>query len=148
MTSAERAALRQRYNFRCGYCGVSETEVGAELTGDHFQPTSREGQDIPSNWVYCCFACNSAKGDYWLPDSSQPPSIVAGLRQGFRLVQVGREPLEFSGRNERCRDRYGRFEQSYHTALPRQWKAPADFSEAASLSSSVEALLERFAQVR
>jgi hypothetical protein len=71
MTPAERAALRQCYNFRCAYCGVSETNVGAELTVDHFQPTSRAGQDTPTNWVYCCFACNSAKGDYWQPDSPQ-----------------------------------------------------------------------------
>lgn len=71
MTAAERAALRQLYNFRCGYCGVSETDVGAELTIDHFQPTSRNGEDTPANWVYCCLACNNAKGDYWQPDSLQ-----------------------------------------------------------------------------
>jgi hypothetical protein len=71
MTAEERAALRRRYDFRCGYCGVSETDVGAELTTDHFQPTSRDGEDTPANWVYCCFACNNAKGDYWQPDSPQ-----------------------------------------------------------------------------
>jgi hypothetical protein len=71
MTATERAALRQLYNFRCGYCGVSETDVGAVLTTDHFQPTSRDGADTPANWVYSCFACNTAKGDYWQPDSLQ-----------------------------------------------------------------------------
>jgi hypothetical protein len=71
MTAAERATLRQHYNFRCGYCGVSETDVGAVLTTDHFQPTSRGGADAPANWVYCCFACNTAQGDYWQPDSLQ-----------------------------------------------------------------------------
>lgn len=71
MTAAERTALRQLYNFRCGYCGVSETDVGATLTTDHFQPTSRGGVDTPANWVYCCFACNTAKGDSWQPDSPQ-----------------------------------------------------------------------------
>jgi hypothetical protein len=78
MTPAERAALRQLYNFRCGYCGVSETDVGAELTIDHFQPTSRAGEDTPGNWVYCCFACNTAKGDYWHPDS--PHRILHPIR--------------------------------------------------------------------
>jgi hypothetical protein len=53
MTATERAALRQLYNFCCGYCGVSETDVGAALTIDHFQPTSRGGADAPTNWVYC-----------------------------------------------------------------------------------------------
>jgi hypothetical protein len=71
MNAAERAALRQLYDFCCGYCGVSETDVGAELTTDHFQPPSRDGEDTPENWVYCCFACNNAKGDYWQPDSTQ-----------------------------------------------------------------------------
>ena len=71
MTPSARSALRQRFNFRCGYCGVSETDVGAELTIDHFQPISRAGEHTPTNWVYCCFACNSVKGDYWQPDSPQ-----------------------------------------------------------------------------
>jgi hypothetical protein len=31
-----RDALRQRYGFRCGYCGVRETDAGARLTLDHF----------------------------------------------------------------------------------------------------------------
>jgi len=71
MTATERAVLRQLYNFCCGYYGVSETDVGAGLTTDRFQPTSRGGADTPVNWVYCCFACNIAKGAYWQPDSLQ-----------------------------------------------------------------------------
>lgn len=71
MTAAERDILRQRYTCCCGYCGVSETDVGAALTVDHFQPISRGGHDLPANWVYCCFACNNAKGNYWQPDSPQ-----------------------------------------------------------------------------
>ncbi|MBI1924525.1 HNH endonuclease [Candidatus Poribacteria bacterium] len=57
MTSEQREAMRQRYQFRCGYCGTSEVEAGAELTVDHFQPRSRDGVDAPDNWVYCCHAC-------------------------------------------------------------------------------------------
>jgi 5-methylcytosine-specific restriction endonuclease McrA len=72
MTAAERVALRQLYNFRCGYCGVSETDVGAALTLDHFQPVSRGGEDTFTNWVYCCFACNTAKGDYWVACCTAP----------------------------------------------------------------------------
>jgi HNH endonuclease len=81
MTAAERVALRQRYNFCCGYCGVSETDVGAALTTDHFQPISRGGEDTPANWVYCCFACNTAKGDYWQPTS--PQRILHPLRDNL-----------------------------------------------------------------
>jgi hypothetical protein len=29
MRSAERQVLRRRFNFRCGYCGVSETDIFA-----------------------------------------------------------------------------------------------------------------------
>ncbi len=70
MRQDEREALRQRFRFRCGYCGVSERDAGAELTVDHFQPRSRGGLHIPENWVYCCHACNKFKGDFWQSDSS------------------------------------------------------------------------------
>jgi hypothetical protein len=71
MRPAEREALRTRFQFRCGYCGVSENDVGAELTVDHYQPRSRGGKDDPANWVYCCFTCNNNKGDVWEPDLPQ-----------------------------------------------------------------------------
>ena len=78
MRSDDRTALRNRFDFRCGYCGVSETDVGAELTVDHFQPGSRGGLDELANWVYCCHACNEFKGDYWEPES--PRRILHPLR--------------------------------------------------------------------
>jgi hypothetical protein len=71
MRQDQREALRRRFRFRCGYCGVAERDVGAELTVDHFQPRSQGGVDEPDNWVYCCHPCNEFKGDYWQPDSSQ-----------------------------------------------------------------------------
>ena len=48
---------------------MRESDVGAELTADHFQPTSRGGSDEAENWVYCCHACNEFKSDYWEPES-------------------------------------------------------------------------------
>ncbi len=57
------------YAFRCGYCGVSETQVGAELTFDHFRPQSEVGTDDAANLVYACHACNEFKGDYWTENS-------------------------------------------------------------------------------
>jgi HNH endonuclease len=43
--------------------------MGAELTNDHFQPTSKGGSDVFANFVYSCHACNEFKSDYWQPDS-------------------------------------------------------------------------------
>ena len=69
MVSDPREELCRLYQFRCGYCGTSEVDVGAALTIDHFQPRSRGGADAPANWVYCCHACNEFTGEYWQPDS-------------------------------------------------------------------------------
>lgn len=65
MDRQTRSAVRERFQYRCGYCGVSELEAGAELTIDHFQPRSKGGTDEASNLVYCCHACNEFKGDFW-----------------------------------------------------------------------------------
>lgn len=69
MQAEERRKLRLRFRYRCGYCGVRERNVGAELTVDHFQPRSKGGLHEPDNWVYCCHACKEFKGDYWQADS-------------------------------------------------------------------------------
>ena len=70
MTREQHAALRRRFDFACAYCGTTEMSVGAQLTVDHFQPTSRGGLDDESNWVYCCAACNGFKAAFWsaVPD--------------------------------------------------------------------------------
>lgn len=57
--------VRAVYGFRCGYCGVTETQVGSELTFDHFRPQSQGGTDDAANLVYACHACNEFKGEYW-----------------------------------------------------------------------------------
>ena len=62
---ATREAVRQEYEYRCGYCGVHEEEVGSELELDHFQPRSAGGSDERNNLVYCCSTCNRLKGDFW-----------------------------------------------------------------------------------
>lgn len=68
-----RAAVRHLYQFRCGYCGVREEDVGAELTVDHHRPTSEGGSDQSDNLVYCCSKCNAHKGNYW--HETHPPHI-------------------------------------------------------------------------
>ena len=62
-----RTALRERFEFRCGFCGVHEDDVGSLLTVDHFQPKSQGGADDIENLVYCCHACNEYKADLWNP---------------------------------------------------------------------------------
>ena len=60
--------VRAVYAFRCGYCGVMEAQIGAELTFDHFRPQSQDGKDDVANLVYACHACNEFKGEYWAED--------------------------------------------------------------------------------
>ena len=68
MISADtRRTVRTIYAFSCGYCGVTETEVGSYLTIDHFQPLTSGGTDEISNLVYACFACNLHKSATWNP---------------------------------------------------------------------------------
>lgn len=89
MRPAERETLRRLYQFRCGYCGISEVDIGAELTVDHFQPRSQGGKHEPGNWVYCCHACNEYKGDLWQPNSLQ--RILHPLRDGLHAHLVEEE---------------------------------------------------------
>ena len=65
MRRALRQSVRLHYDFRCGYCSVSETNIGAELTIDHCRPRVHGGEDTLDNLVYSCHACNEFKGDYW-----------------------------------------------------------------------------------
>jgi len=49
MRQEERDTLRRLFRFCCGYCGVTERDIGAELTVDHFQPRSQGGSHGPEN---------------------------------------------------------------------------------------------------
>ena len=66
MISKENVLLvRQRANFQCEYCQVSETDSGGELTIDHYWPSSKGGLDDLTNLVYACPRCNLYKHDYY-----------------------------------------------------------------------------------
>ena len=65
MRRSMRQLVRIRDDFRCVYCGVRETQIGAELTLDHLRPRVHGGADNAENLVYCCHACNEFKGEYW-----------------------------------------------------------------------------------
>jgi hypothetical protein len=67
--------VRRACAYRCGYCGVTETAAGGQLTVDHYQPRAADGADELSNLVYACLRCNLYKGDYW----PTPEQRAAGL---------------------------------------------------------------------
>jgi hypothetical protein len=77
--------IRRRYGGRCGYCGVTETETGGELTVDHFRPVIAAGGDGDDNLVYACFRCNTYKADFF-PDESD-------LRHGRRVLHPLLDPV-------------------------------------------------------
>jgi hypothetical protein len=49
---------RKNAGDRCYYCGQK-----CNLTLDHFEPLSKGGAHCVSNFVFCCFLCNSRKRD-------------------------------------------------------------------------------------
>jgi HNH endonuclease len=79
------ANIRQRYNYHCGYCGVSEADTGSELTVDHYRPRSANGSDDEDNLVYACIKCNQFKGDFF-PDSDD-------LQHGRRVLHPFRDEI-------------------------------------------------------
>ncbi len=83
MTNDLQPDVRERFNARCGYCGVHEDDAGATLTIDHHRPLARRGTDDATNLVYCCARCNEHKGGYWR--ERDPPYI--------RLLHPGHDDL-------------------------------------------------------
>jgi len=68
--------VRQQYCFCRGYCGVSETGAGGELTVDHFRPLAADGDEGYGNPVYACVRCNLDKGDF----QPTPDDLAHGRR--------------------------------------------------------------------
>jgi len=89
---AKQDQVRRRYGYCCGYCGVAETDVGSDLTLDHFRPIAAGGDESDENLVYCCFKCNLYKGDF----SPTPED----LQQGRRVLHPLRDsPASFFREN-------------------------------------------------
>ena len=74
ITMESRQIVREAYDYRCGYCGVSESDIGGELQVDHYQPATKNGADSLDNLVYACVHCNQFKGNYWA-DVNDPDSF-------------------------------------------------------------------------
>lgn len=64
--------VRQRANYACEYCGVTEQNAGGELTVDHYRPQSKGGGDELENLVCCCSRCNLYKSDFWVEQPLEP----------------------------------------------------------------------------
>ncbi len=71
---AIREQVRQRAQLACEFCGITEADVGSQLTIDHFQPRAKGGDDSLDNLIYCCTSCNQYKHDYW-PSSPDATSL-------------------------------------------------------------------------
>jgi hypothetical protein len=69
-----RDQVRQRVDFACQFCGVTETDTGGQLTIDHFQPKAKGGDESLENLVYCRARCSQYKSDYW-PAHPEEPSL-------------------------------------------------------------------------
>jgi hypothetical protein len=65
ISKSQRLQVRERADFACEYCGVTETDTGGMLTIDYFQPSAKGGSDSADNLIYCCHRCNEYKSDYW-----------------------------------------------------------------------------------
>jgi hypothetical protein len=63
--------ILSRDEFRCVYCGASNTDDRAVvLTVDHIWPVNDGGSDRADNLVACCINCNSQKQDRLLSDEA------------------------------------------------------------------------------
>jgi hypothetical protein len=97
---ARRAAVRQAYAGRCGYCTVHESEAGAELEIDHFQPRSAGGSDDLDNLAFFFFQrCpypSKGKADITRTTAprtrphDEPPAAMVG---GFSLDRAMRQTV-------------------------------------------------------
>ena len=92
VSQAVREGVRALYDFRCGYCGVTETESGGQLEIDHFCPRSHGGNDSSENLVYACPTCNRFKGDYWPVPEASPDLMLLHPQQNDLSAHISSLP--------------------------------------------------------
>lgn len=97
--------VRQRANYQCEYCCVTETAARGVLTIDHYRPTKHDGSDDPANLIYACVRCNQHKADYlptgddgiplWNPRQDSGSTHFFELEDGHLLAitETGRETI-------------------------------------------------------
>jgi len=101
ITAELREHVRRGANFACEFCGVTETDTSISLTIDHFQPTTKGGDDSLDNLLYCCMRCNQYKLDYWPADPDAPtlwnPRREPAAQHFFELDDGTLVPLSPTG---------------------------------------------------
>jgi hypothetical protein len=55
--------IRQRANYLCEYCHVSESSQYVAFTMEHIIPISKGGDQSLTNLALSCFSCNRRKSD-------------------------------------------------------------------------------------
>ncbi|MBT7080176.1 MAG: HNH endonuclease [Chloroflexi bacterium] len=75
-----RLAIYLRDGLSCAYCG-STVEDGAELSLDHLQPRSKDGNNSPQNLVTCCRKCNTARGNRPVAEFAGKVAGYVGIRK-------------------------------------------------------------------
>lgn len=122
--AALREQVRQRANFACEFCGISETDTGGQLTIDHFQPQGKGGDDSLDNLLYCCTRCNQYKLDYWPIQPTDPtlwnPRREAAAQHFLELEDGTLHPLTVTGIFTLCRLRLNRPPLVAHRQRKRQ----------------------------
>ena len=85
MAHPQHEEVRQRYQYCCGYCRVSEIDCGGELVVDHYHPVSQGGTDSEEDLVYACMQCNSYKSDFWTEQADDVCRILHPLQDDLAL---------------------------------------------------------------
>jgi hypothetical protein len=80
-----REQVRQRANFACEFCGVTETDTGGELTIDHFQPVRKGGDDSFENLLS---VANDAINTNLIIGPAAPTNPCFGIRAANRLRNI------------------------------------------------------------
>ncbi len=104
--------VRERYAFCCGYCGVSEADVGGELTVDHFRPVSAGVDHSDENLVYACVRCNQYKGGL-LPeatDVARERALIVHRQRRYLAVLLEARLEQALTENKALRERMARRE--------------------------------------
>jgi hypothetical protein len=142
-----RRIVRERANFACEYCGVSEIDAGGELTIDHVRPRSHGGAHLLDNLVYCCQRCNSYKADYFTAQPDVPQlwnPRVEPFAANFLVLDDGTlHPLSSTGAFTLRRLRLNRAQLVAYRQRRREWSERAVLLEQ---YADLLSLLERLSQ--
>lgn len=71
--------IKARDGHACVYCGGTAESTGAHLHLDHLTPKSEGGEDVATNLVLACRACNSARKALSLADWAKKAESEKGL---------------------------------------------------------------------